>query len=219
MQIEQIIGGIGGDATAQAIQLRTGAEFQNFVSNGRLKAWNANGTTSVLLLDIAGDVSDSSTGVSILLTTPAFNSKMAAVPGYATDFTLSNVIPASFLTGGKVTFEDDFGTIYWSLAFGAYTGSNTGSFTNDGDGNFGAPFPSALPINGARGIRFLGAATDQSTTNQFDYALTPDPATVRNSSGNSFTVVPEPGSVSFIAFGTMTLGGLFLARRRRSLAT
>jgi hypothetical protein len=215
MQIEQIIGGINGDTTAQAIQLRMRTGGQNVVNQARIFAYNATGTGQTLLLDLASDVSHGSLGDNVLLTTASFDSYMAGVPGYTKDFTLAAQIPAGYLNGGKVTFEDNFGTIYWSVAFGSYTGSNTGNTTNDSDGNFGAPFSGVLPSSSRQGIRFTGTASALSTTNVADYALTANPATVRNNAGSSFTVVPEPGSISFVALGAAALGGIVFARRRR----
>ncbi len=210
MQIEEIIGGVGGNTNAQAVQLRLRGGGQNVVSLSRLRAWDATGANPVLLLDITANVSNGAGGANVLLTTPAFNALMSGVPGYSTDFTLAQPIPASYLSGGKVTFEDDGGTVYWSVAFGAYTGSNLGSTQNDADGNFGAPFASPLPTGGFQGIRFTGAFGAASTTNIADYALTPDPAVVRNNAGTSFTVVPEPASAALLG-----LGVLALVRRRR----
>ncbi len=210
MQIEEIIGGVGGNVNAQAVQLRLRGGGQNFVGNARLRAWDAAGANPVLLFDIPSTVPNGSAGDNVLLTTAAFNTLMSGVPGYATDFTLAQPIPQSYLSGGKVTFESDGGTIYWSVAFGAYTGTNLGDTTNDADGNFGAPFASPLPTAGTQGIRFTGAFGAASTTNVADYALTAQPATVRNNARNTFTVVPEPASAALLG-----LGVLALVRRRR----
>ncbi len=216
MQIEEIIGGVNGDPTAQAIQLRLRAGGQNVVSNGRIRAWDALGANPVVLLDIATNVSGFNGGDNVLLTTSKFNTYMSSVPGYTTDFTLANAIPASYLSGGKVTFEADSGSIYWAVAFGAYTGTNLAfDTTNDANADFGSPFASALPTSTRQGIRFTGAFSAPSTTNVADYALTANPATVRNNAGTSFTVVPEPASFSFIALGAAALGGVVFARRRR----
>jgi hypothetical protein len=215
MQIEEIIGGIAGDPTAQAIQLRMRGGGQNQVQLSRLQAWDANGQNPVLLLDITATVSNSSGGAAILLSTASFDSYMAGVAGYDSDFTLANAIPASYLSGGKVTFEDDGGGVYWSVAFGNYTGTNTGFTDNDSNGNFGAPFPNALPTSTLRGIRFTGTSSALSTTNAADYAFTPDPATVRNNANQSFVVVPEPASGATLVLGALALGGMVFARRRR----
>jgi hypothetical protein len=217
MQIEQFIGGVGGNTSAQAIQLRMRSANQNVVSNGRIRAWDAAGANPILLIDMTTNVSGTTSGSNVLLTSAAFNSLMSSVPGYATDFTLASTIPLSYLSGGKITFEDNSGaTIWWSLAFGAYTGTtsaNTGSTTNTtgSTGNFGSP--ASAPITSSRqGIRFTGLATATSAGNSLDYAATSDPATVRNNGGTSFTVVPEPGTLALLAvFG---FGAYALARRR-----
>jgi len=215
MQIQEIIGGVNGNTTAQAIQLRVRAGGQIFSTGYRLRAWDAAGATPILLLTIPSNISNGNAGDNILFTTTSFDSLMSGVSGYAKDFTLTNPIPASYLSGGKVTFEDGGGTVQWSVAFGAYTGTNTGATTNDADGNFSPAFASALPTSSRQGIIFTGLATDPSTNNAANYALTANPATVRNNAGNSFTVVPEPGSIAFVSLGAAALGGMIFARRRR----
>ena len=214
MQIEQIIGGINGDVTAQAIQLRLRQGGQNFVSGTTLIARDAAGNNAITLITIPASVTNGTGGDNILLTTSAFNTVMSSVPGYVADFTLTNPIPASYLNGGKLTFQAG-ATIYWSVAFGAYAGTNTGDATNDADGNFGTPTV-ALPSSGRQGVRFTGAFGAASTTNAADYALTADPATVRNNARTSFVVAPEPTSAALLAVGAFGLGGIVFARRRRA---
>lgn len=210
MQIEEFIAGVNGNTSAQAIQLRMRSGGQNLVTSGRVRAWDANGANPVMLIDMTTNVANGLAGDNVLLTSSAFNTIMASVGGYSTDFTLTNTIPLSYLSGGKITFESNAGLVYWSLAFGTYLGTNTGSTQNDADGDFGAP--AVAPPTGSReGIRFTGAATALSTTNAADYALTPNPATVRNNARLSFTVVPEPGTASLLGLGAFALA----ARRRR----
>lgn len=215
MQIEQIIGGVNSDANAQAIQLRLRSGGQSLVSNARLRAWDFEGANPVLLLNIAADVANGAQGARVLLTTAAFTAGMqTGSPGFAPDFTLANAIPQSYLAAGRVTFEDDFGTIYWSLAWGgaSYTGSHAGAFDNDADGNFGPAFESPLPISTRQGVIFNGLASAPSTNNEANYDLSANPATVTRNNGASFTVVPEPSAGTLMAAALACAG---LARRWR----
>jgi hypothetical protein len=227
MQIEQVIGGVNGDPTAQAIQLRLRSSGQNLVANSKLWAADATGSNRILLLDISSNVSNSASGARILLSTSAFNAAMIAggASAYTPDFTLANAMPSAlnnYLTAGRLTYEDDGGsvstpgTIYWSLSWGAtYTGPQTGNTTNDADGNFGPSFASALPSSSRQGLLFSGASTAPSTSNSTDYALSSNPATVTRNNGTAFTVVPEPGTVALFGLGALLLSGTAWSRRRR----
>jgi hypothetical protein len=226
MQIEQVIGGVNGNNTAQAIQLRLRTTGQTVVSNASLWAADATGSNRILLLNIASNVSSGNTGDRVLLSTSAFNTAMTTGgnPTYTPDFTLASAIPASYLSAGRLTFEQDGGTvatpgtIYWSLAWGGagYSGTNTGDPTNDADSNFGTPFGSALPTLTFGGVRFTGTAGAGSTTNVADYALSASPATVTKNSGTGFSVVPEPGTAGLFAIGALVLSSMAWSRRRRS---
>ena len=220
MQIEQVIGGVNGDTAAQAIQLRQRFGGQNVVNQASIWAADAAGGNRVLLLNIAGNVGNGAAGARILLTTAAFENAMdLGGPAFAPDFILTNAIPSSYLTAGRLTFEGDGGTvatpgtIYWSLAWGGagYTGSNSGT-TNDDNGNYGPAFGSSLPTSSRQGVIFDGVAGDLSTTNAADYILSANPGTVTRNNGGSFTVVPEPGSAALL--GAFALGAFAFFRRR-----
>ena len=191
MQIEQVIGGVCGDTSAQAIQLRMRAGLQNLVSGARLVAYDAQGFNPVVVIDFMNDVANDGVGVRILITTSNF--PFESPPKGFTDFTMTNPIPPSYLAAGRLTFEDDppIGTINWSLAWGgaAYTGPNNGSLANDDDGNFGPPFVGPLPSSTGQALLFQGAAGDQSSSNDVDYALTPGDATFTNNAGASAPIV------------------------------
>jgi hypothetical protein len=189
MQIEQVIGGVNGDTSAQAIQLRMRAPGQRFVSQARIRAWDAAGANPVLLLDLTSDVTNASMGDHVLLATQAFAGYTS--PTVAPDFILANAIPPSYLAAGRITWEDKAGSIYWSLAFGgiAYTGSTTGVPINDADGDFGPPYGGPLPSGGRQALQFTGLASDLSTSNLAQYALSADPAVFTNNAGAQFTVV------------------------------
>jgi hypothetical protein len=207
MQIEQLIGGVDGDTSAQAIQLRMRTFGQAFVNSGRLRAFDASGQNPILLFDMTRDVANGELGDRVLLATPNFGNYTAGALPFVADFTLANLIPASYLAAGKITYEDDFGSILWAIAFGGanYTGPNSGTLDNDSDGNFGPAFPSALSINSRRALQFRGSASDPSTTNAADYALTTGAAIFTNNSRQSFTVVPEPSAFLLCASGMITL--------------
>ena len=202
MQIEQAIAGVNGDTTVQAIQLRTRSSFQNFVAGARIHAWDANGENPVLILDIPTDVANTASGARILIASPDFPAHTS--PAAVLNFTMTNLIPESYLAAGSLTFEDDFGDpgtiVYWRLSWGgaSYTGSTTGDLSNDLNGDFGPPFGGPLPSSSLQALKFQGAATARSTTNLADYALTAGAAVFNNTSGTSFTVIPpppEPGDI------------------------
>lgn len=198
MQIEQIIGGVNGDTTAQAIQLRMRANNQNTLSSARLSTVNAAGANQVVLQNLTTNVAVGQTGRRVLIATPNF-ANYTDVPLVA-DFVMTP-IPVSYLAAGQVRFtNNNGGVIYWSLSWGGsgFTGSTTGNATNDSDGNFGPPVNIALPTESLQALQFTGAANALSTNNLADYALTAGAATFTNNAGTSFTlVVPDPPSADF----------------------
>src|SRR5437763_1858025 len=134
MQIEQIIGSVNGDTTAQAIQLRMRAAGQNFVSLGKLVVYDAAGLNPITVLDLASNVANGAVGAHVLIASVNFPSH--TMPVAVPDFTMTNLIPASYFTSGSLTWESDAGTVLWRLSWGgaAYTCPCTGSFDNDVDG-------------------------------------------------------------------------------------
>jgi len=189
MQVEQIIAGVDGSTSSQAIQLRMRSSSQNFVSNALLRAWDANGANPVLLKDLTANVSNSAAGARVLLATANFSSHLTAA--VTPDAILTNPIPDSYLPAGSITFESDGGTIYWRVSWGgaSYTGSNAGVTTNDADGNFGPPYTNALPSGNGQALRINKSSSALSTNNAADYALTAGAATFTNNAGSAGTVV------------------------------
>lgn len=189
MQIEQVIGGVNGDTTAQAVQLRMRGLFQNSMQLAKLWAWDAQGLNPVLLIDFLTPVLNHGAGVTTLVASP--NLANFTSPTVVPDFTMTNLIPASYLAAGSITFENNLGTIiYWRLSWGgaSYTGPTTGAITNDPDGEFGPPYPGPLPSSDLQALQFQGLATAPSTSNAADYALTGSPAVFTNNAGAGFTV-------------------------------
>ncbi len=188
MQIEQVIGGVDGDTTAQAIQLRMRVLGQNEVLGARMRAWDATGSNPVIIIDFLSNVPNGLVGSRVLITSTNFNS--LTTPTAVPNFTMTNLIPASYLAAGSLTFEDNAGTaIYWRLSWGGdnYTGPTTGTTFNDADGEFGK-LDCPLPTGYAHAIRFTGTASAMSTTNDADYALTTGAARFNNNAGTLFTV-------------------------------
>lgn len=183
MQIEQVIGGVNGDAGSQAIQLRMRALGQEFVSFGRLRAWDAAGANPVVVMDPTTNVANGAAGSRVLFATSTFANKFGPTP----DFIMTQPIPAAYLAAGSLTWEDNSGTIYWRLSWGgaSYTGPGTGSILNDPDGNFSPPFPSALPTGGNQALLFTGSASATSTDNATDYKLTTGDPVFTNNAGQS----------------------------------
>jgi hypothetical protein len=191
MQIEQVIGGVNGDTTRQAIQLRMRAGGQNLVGSATVIAWDAAGANPVVLVNIPSSVTNSTAGSRVLLATAGF--------GVVTPDFVMNPIPASYLAGGKITFETD-GTagaqIWWGLAWGTYSGTNTGvagssPSGNDLDGNFNPPAAGALPSTSQVALRFPGSAAALSTNNAADYAPTTGSYVFTNNAGATGTLPVE----------------------------
>lgn len=209
MQIEQVIGGVNGDTTAQAIQLRMRAFGQNFVSEARIVSWDANGQNPIVIIDFASNVPNGATGDRVLIVSPNFANYTN--PDVVGDFTMTNLIPADRLAAGRLTFEEKVpNRILWSLAWGgdSYTGPNDGTRDNDSDGNFGPPFDGELPSQSLQALQFQGPANARSTSNQADYAVTAGAAVFTNNARNSFTVDDGTGGgITLTADGTCPGGG------------
>ncbi len=189
VQIEQVIGGVNGDTTAQAIQLRMRANGQDLLAQGKFVVFDATGANPITL-DITANVVNDLAGDRVLIATPNFASHTtpAAVP----DFTFTTMIPASYLAAGSLAWENDAGTqILWRLSWGGatYTGSTTGQITNDADGQFGPAWPGALPSSNLTALDFSGGANALSSNNAADYEISESPVSFENNAGNTFTVM------------------------------
>ena len=98
MQIEQVIGGVNGDVTVQAVQLRMRSSSQQFISGTRIRVRDASGANPVLLITFGSSVTGGTcsfnpTNSRILIASANFNNFTS--PSATPDFTLSNLIPES----------------------------------------------------------------------------------------------------------------------------
>jgi hypothetical protein len=197
MQIEQVIGGVNGDTTAQAVQLRMRFAGQNFVAGTELIAYDAAGNNPITLVTFPSGVTNGAAGTRILITTASFQSHETTP--ILSDFTMT-AIPASYLAAGRLVYRkptDQMGNPLWSVSWGgaSYTGPNTGTIDNDADGNFAPPFAGVLPSSSAIALQFTGAVAAMSTNNAADYALTTGAATFTNNAGDSSLVTSGTPSV------------------------
>jgi hypothetical protein len=204
MQIEQVIGGVNGDTTAQAVQLRMRFTGENFVTGSKLIAYDAAGNNPITLVTFPSMVSNGAVGSRILIATASFASH--EVSPIASDFTMT-AIPASYLAAGRLAYlrpTYQMGNALWSVSWGgaSYTGPNTGTIDNDADGNFAPTFAGVLPSSSTIALHFTGAATAMSTNNAADYALTTGAATFTNNAGNSTSLIagtPTPSTLGNIS--------------------
>jgi hypothetical protein len=202
MEIEQVIGGVGGDTTAQAVQLKMRFAGQQFVGgNARLVARDAAGVNPVVLSTFPVANPDSGACREILLATTGFAARTTPSVGAAQRDFLMDPIPVAYLPAGSLTFEGAGGSpVYWRVSWGgaSYTGSGTvvsvGAGGNDDDGNANPPFAGALPSTNLQALRFTPACAAVSTNNAAQYALTAGTAVFTNNDLAAFTVVgPPPG--------------------------
>lgn len=187
IQIEQVIGGVNGDTSAQAIQLRLRFPGENLLEFARLVAWDNEGLNPITIVDFTQSVPGAALGARVLVASPAFLA--LANPVITADFVIpmKTLIPPSYLAAGRVTYEGDTGAIYWSLSYGgsAYTGETIATAVNDADGDFGPPAEHSIPWQGVRALVFQGSPSGASLTNLDDYALTEGPAVFTNNLGES----------------------------------
>ena len=198
MQIEQVIGGVDGDTTAQAIQLRMRSLGQSLVSQAKLVAFDATGSNAITILDLTNDVANSAAGSRVLIVSSNFLNSTS--PTTVPDFILTTPIPSNYLAAGRLAWEQDLGTIYWSLSWGGtnYTGPTDGSILNDNDGNFGPAFSGPLPFTSTSALLFTNTASAASRSNVVDYVVTSGAAAFTNNAGAGFSVVSKPPVITAI---------------------
>ena len=226
MEIEQVIGGVNGDTTAQAVQIRFRAAGQNIVApNARLVVRDGAGLNPVTLVAFTlPNPTNNAACARILSTTAAFNSK--TTPTAIPDYTMA-AIPASYLPAGSLTFEA-VGTsaVLWRVSWGSYPAlQQTVDLTNDGDGTTAPAFAGPLPSAGPQSLRFTPACGTISSNTAAQYALSAGQAVFSNNNvtPTAFTVnaplipVPAlPGASALLlpaVLGFAVLGFAILRRR------
>ncbi len=191
MKIEQVVVGVNGDASAQAIVLRMRMDGQGRLAPARLVARDARGENPVVLIDFSESVANEAAGARILIASATMANYTS--PVCQPDFTLSSRIPDAYFDAGTLTFETDTGgLVVYRLSWGgaAYTGDHAGGSDNDDDGDFGPAFGERLPTGGLRGLRNQSSFDALGTTNAADFAVTGGAAVLTNNGGAEFTVSP-----------------------------
>ena len=227
MEIEQVIGGVNGDTTAQAVQIRMRAAGQQFVGGQvRLVVRDGAGLNPVTLLNYSlPNPTNGAACARILSTTAAFNSKTtpAAIP----DYTMA-AIPASYLAAGSLTFEGAASSIiYWRVSWGSYPAlQQTVDLTNFASTSSAPAFAGPLPSGGPQALKFQPACGTVGSNTAAQYALTVGQAVFSNNNvtPTAFTVnaplipVPAlPGASALLlpaVLGFAVLGFAVLRRRR-----
>jgi hypothetical protein len=188
MHIEQLIVGVDGDATAQAIQLRMRSSHQGVVLPTRLVVRDAAGANPIVLADLDAPLANEEEGDRVLIASP--NMALYSEPHLQADFAMTRLIPTEYFAAGTLTFETDDGTIIVSrLSWGgaAYTGPTEGALANADAGDFGDPVPAALPTDGTQAHLFQTDYLDRATSNAADFAVTRDVA-LTNNAGVAFQI-------------------------------
>ena len=81
-QIEQVMGGVNGDTSAQAIQLRMRFSGQNFLASSRVRVWDASGQNPIVVIDFPSGVPNGSQGARVLIASANFGN-YTSPPGRA----------------------------------------------------------------------------------------------------------------------------------------
>jgi hypothetical protein len=183
--IDEVMSGVGADASIQYVEIRMLSAGQVVVTNTRLTVFSCDGTTKTVLLLVPGpNLTNSGAGTRWIMATPSFAAAACIAPDFT--FTPPEGHPGIFPTCGMVCWGAPFGITppppaSWDLtdpdqyidclAYGAYTGPvpSTG-FTSAN---------SADPANGSMSLTRSGNTRFNSA--QFGLAA-PSP---RNNAGQA----------------------------------
>lgn len=139
-----------GDGTKQFIELIALSEGQTNFAPTHIEAINSDGTDTTMVYDWTTSFPQLGNNETVLLATAAVQAELG--------FNVDRIIPSNsiYLVDGKIVFDQDIGAAIDAVAYGAYSGDNTG---------FGTPAPS-LPTNGIQSltrIRYSFVTPNNST--------------------------------------------------------
>ena len=125
------------DGTLQFIEVQSRGSFAGFdLDQVRLEALNADGTITTLVYDFTAPMPSLAAMQTLLLATQGIADSL----GFAPDFLIPN--GSISVDAGRIVYRYDAGSIIDAVAYGDYTGSNSG---------FGTPAPS-MPCDGATSL-------------------------------------------------------------------
>ena len=198
MRIAAVMGGAGGDATVQYVELRMDAAGQGFVSSFNITFRDAAGDP-VVTFTFPGNVTGAASGSSILVATQEFADAATVTPDFifSASNTSANMMGADVLhpvpvPAGKIAFAEgsqncQFGGpfVVDSLAYGdAYAGSV----------DYGSKFPTDLPTVGTQAL-VVDNLNLEPTDNATEYSIEEIPVSIppgadtpRNNAGETGTV-------------------------------
>ena len=227
MEIEQVIGGVNGDTTAQAVQLRCGSAVNNFVGGQvRLVVRDAAGANPVTLVERSRCPIRRTARCAreILSTTAAFNSQDHAGRRARTT-RWPRFRPATW-PRARSRSRAVAGTrraVARLLGRRRLHGPQTVDLTNVATDLDAPAFAGALPSGGPQALRFTPACATVSTNTAAQYALTAGAAVFSNNNvtPTAFTVnlppIPAlPGASALLLpalLGLAVLGFAILRRR------
>jgi hypothetical protein len=136
------------DGSVQYVELIARDNNQTNLTPTRVTALNKDGSVTNLVFNFTSSFNQLNKNETILIATPDFES----VAGFAPDF----VTPAGsliFYPDGRVVFRQDSGSIIDAVAYGEYTGDNSG---------FGDP-AAALPCDGVNSLNRSGTGNDNES--------------------------------------------------------
>jgi hypothetical protein len=171
------------DGTLQYVELIAISDFQTFLSPTRVVAANADSSVANLVFDFVTSFPLLDNGETILLATAGFQ----AAAGFAPDFEIPD--GRIFGTNGRVAFDQDFGPDVDAVAYGTYSGPNTG---------FGSP-AAPLPDDGFRSLTRVASTGN----NAVDFAVA-DNSPRRNDGTNG--QLPNPNAVGPVEAVPVVLG-------------
>src|SRR3989304_3494281 len=172
MRVHAVVGGAGGNANVQYVELRMTANSQNFVDGQLIRFFNSSGMLTATFT-FPSDVPSGVNGASILVGTSEFVSNSTVAPDFT--FSAANMSPTTAthpvtVGAGRVCFPGANDCV----AYGNFTGANTG---------FGSP-AERLPTDGHCALTLTAPVLIHN--NLTEYSL--ETAAPRNNAGTSGTL-------------------------------